>query len=124
MPFSSLGPGQSLKPDEKIFSPNSRYELIYQTDGNLVVYDHQENGKPIWAAASNVPNPGKAEMQYDGNFCIYNSTGNCLQASGTYGKIGAFMQMQDDGNLVIYVGNPVASNALWASKTSNTFPQH
>ena len=38
-----------LHAGESITSPNGLYKLIYQTDGNLVLYD-EPTGTPLWAA--------------------------------------------------------------------------
>jgi hypothetical protein len=45
---------------------------------------------------------------------VYNANNQALWASGTYGKGGNRLVMQDDGNLVIYTA---ANVAVWASNT-------
>ncbi|MBV8884893.1 MAG: hypothetical protein JO235_12985 [Chroococcidiopsidaceae cyanobacterium CP_BM_RX_35] len=52
-------------------------------------------------------------MQTDGNLVIYGNS-QAIWASGTAGNPGAFLQVQDDGNVVIYssMGQP-----LWTTST-------
>jgi len=55
-------------------------------------------------------------MQGDGNLVIYGYY-NAIWASGTWGNPGAYLDMQDDGNLVIYL--PVSyTTAIWATGTN------
>jgi hypothetical protein len=48
-----------------------------------------------------------------GNFVVYTSSGIPVWASNTVGNDGAIVQLQNDGNLVIYKG----PNPIWASGT-------
>lgn len=107
---SSLLPGQRLVVNQSLVAPSGRHSLHYQPDGNLVLY---EGGRAIWASRTDGNAPGSAEMQYDGNFVVYDPTGKPLWASGTWGQPSAMVQLQDDGNLVIYRNG----EALWASRT-------
>ena len=62
---------QSLFPGETLTSPEGQYELIMQTDGNLVIYDVWNGRSPVWASDTvGAPNT-RAEMQDDGNLVIY-----------------------------------------------------
>lgn len=106
-----LLPNQSLGPNQFIMSANGQYMLIYQVDGNLVVYDRAL--KPIWASRTPWGYPGNFIMQGDGNAVIYGQFGTAAWNTGTMGHPGAQCVLQNDGNLVIYgPGN----KALWWSK--------
>src|SRR5262249_20924649 len=59
-PVSSPRPGRSLHSNESITSPDGRYRLIYQTDGNLVLYD--SNGAARWSSGTVGSTPGVAVM--------------------------------------------------------------
>jgi hypothetical protein len=102
-----------LHAGQYLYSPSEQYQVIMQTDGNLVIY---VSGTAIWA--SGTAGTGSANylaMQDDGNLVIYTSAGKAVWASGTYGGgIHSVLDMQDDGNLVIYAapGYPT-----WASGT-------
>ena len=108
-----LNPGESLSPGQSITSPNGRYELKYQTDANLVLYD---NGSAVWAIncwpnCNNIGAPGVATMQSDGNFVVYDSGGVPVFHTSTYGNPGAYLAVRDDGNLVVYA--PGGGSILW-----------
>jgi len=63
-------------------------------------------------------------MQTDGNLVLYDTAGQAHWNSGTEGNPGAFLNVQDDGNLVVYragSATETADNALWAAG-SNDMP--
>ena len=95
-------------------SPNKRAILVFQSDGNLVLYD--ANAGALWASGTNGRGGKRAVVQDDGNFVIYDGQNRPLFATNTSGKgPGAYLKVQDDGNLVLYA----ASGApLWASGTN------
>ena len=67
---------EELRPGDTRFSPNGHYMVIYQMDGNLVVYDQQ---KPppnwIWESRTDGRSQGFLIMQSDGNLVLYD--GRC-----------------------------------------------
>jgi hypothetical protein len=112
--------GEVLGPDRALASPDGRYTLVYQGDGNLVLYK-EDLGAPggsgrvyQWDSATDGRPAGGLVMQDDGNVVIYGPDGQSLWATGTEGHPGASLVVQDDGNLVVYDadGSPV-----WASDT-------
>ena len=107
-----LGPGDELSPDQFIQSANERFTLIYQGDGNLVIYDNTTNDA-TWHTGTHGTVPNAVAMQGDGNFVVYSADGP-EWASDTFAH-GSTLIMQNDGNLVIYTpeGEPV-----WASGTA------
>jgi hypothetical protein len=120
---SLLASGAMLLPGASIQSPNGQFRLIYQTDGNLVIYNAA--GNPVWHTNTYGTSPGRAHMQPDGNFVVYNSSGQPLWHTFTYGRNGASLAMQDDGNLVIYSAgfgpNPYGQGALWSWITGRLY---
>lgn len=109
---NTLTSGGFLAPGMSRYSSDGRFLLIYQTDGNLVLY--QGGVTPIWSIQRQVSSPGYAVMQSDGNLVTYNSTGLPYWASNTYGSSGASLFVQSDGNVVIYKTNWVP---IWATNT-------
>ena len=103
---------QTLAAGQSITSRSSRFTLIMQGDGNLVIY--KAPNIPIWATMTNDRRGERVIMQSDGNLVVYTATGLPIWASKTQGHPGSRLVMQDDGNLVIYQG----SRALWASGTN------
>jgi len=83
-----------------IKSPDSRYTLVMQDDGNLVMYS--ADGAPIWNSGT-AGRPGSYTMvQNDGNLVVYSSGNSALWWTGTWSKGASTLKMQNDGNLVLY----------------------
>jgi hypothetical protein len=110
---TAMQPGQALFPGQSIHSASNRYQLIFQTDGNLVLYMSVpgSSGVAVWASNTNGRVADVCIMQADGNLVIYDPDANAIWASGTWGKNGSHLIAQDDGNVVIYTpgGAPVWS---------------
>jgi predicted alpha-1,2-mannosidase len=118
---NQLRAGQRLTRGQQLDSPNGRFHLVLQADGNLVIYDGPPQQNPIWATSTwNLPadrKPTRADMQADGNFVLYNEANQGAWASGSWGagRVNPYLEMQDDGNLVIYHNGTAP---LWASGTA------
>jgi hypothetical protein len=110
---SVIDPGVVLDPGAVIDSPNGFYHLIYQYDGNFVLYD--ADWVPLWATGTDGTSVGFVVMQHDGNLVLYDGAGVPRWASGTHDYPGAHLAVQDDGNVVVY---GVDGSALWATHTS------
>ena len=107
---SQLASNTSLQPGHSISSPNGRFKLYMQLDGNLVLY---APSGAIWSSGTCGKAGTSASMQRDGNLVLYRN-GRAVWASNTAGHTGAYLALQNDGNLVIYQN----SKALWASNTA------
>ena len=118
---TTLFPGQSLRPGQSLQSNNKLHTLIMQTDGNVVLYGSQSN--PLWATNTDgLITPRKFIMQTDGNPVLYSVDGQPRWASLTWNNPGAFLNIQDDGNLVVYRAGSqteTADNALWAAGSND-----
>ena len=102
--------GQSLAVEVPLVSANGAYQLVMQTDSNLVLY-RNAGYKALWASNTVGKGGVVATFQTDGNLVIYTADGEAVWASNTYDKGGMILLMQDDGNLVIY------PTALWSTGT-------
>jgi hypothetical protein len=93
------------------------YELVNQSDGNLVIYGSV--GQALWSSSTDVGAAAYDVMQSDGNFVVYRqSNGAALWSTDTSGHSGAYLCFQLDGNLVVYApGGSCSGKALWASGT-------
>ena len=109
IPSDILNPGEELAPGQYRLSPDRRFWLTYQTDGNLVLY--QRGVGPLWAS-NTITSPGYAAMQTDGNFVLYWPSWVPYWATNTAGNPGAYLAVQNDGNVVIY-----RSNGTWMWQT-------
>jgi hypothetical protein len=98
--------GQSIYSNQKLVSPNKKYELKAQPNGALVLY---QDGKAIWEDSKNhlleASGDGvRLSMQTDGNLVMYGSSGGTVQsqwATKTVGNTGATASLSDDGNLTV-----------------------
>ncbi|MEX5271547.1 CHAT domain-containing protein [Kocuria sabuli] len=108
---NKLRPNHMLYPNEALTSGNGHFELVYQDDGNLVLYGP---GGPKWSSQTDNMTPGRCIMQDDGNFVVLSSESFPQWASDTAGNPGAHLIVQDDGNLVIYRPD---STAIWSTAT-------
>lgn len=104
---SELTPGDRMLPGQAIWSPDRSYRLIYQSDGNLVLYDDKGGSKDTWANDRMGSALGYAVLQRDGNFVVYDELNNPVWASGTDGHKDCILRLRNDGILALYDGNTV-----------------
>ena len=102
--------GMILTEGQTITSADHRFVLVYQGDGNLVLY--QNDGTALWSSGTAGTDAGEVDMQGDGNFVIY--APGAIWASGTNSGPLSRLVVQDDGNMVIYDGN---NNPVWSTNT-------
>ena len=111
---------QSLGVGESIASSNGVYQLVLQSDGNLVLYNTVFN-RATWASGTAGQTATQAVLEQDGLFVIYGSLGRtpggAIWSSINRGGAGTTLIMQNDGNLVLYTSN---GSPVWAT---NTAPQ-
>ena len=117
--MATLFPGQSLLPGQSLQSDNRLYTLTMQPDGNVVLRDSES--KPLWRTDTGGGwiDPRDFIMQTDGNLVLYDTSGQQSWASKTQGNPGAFLNVQNDGNVVVYRAGSTTEtgdNALWASR--------
>ena len=100
---STMMPGESLSPGESVSSPNGRYQLTLQHDGNLVLYD-TDGFLALWDSRTVGQSDRTLIMQPDGNLVLYElpvTPFDALWHSHTYDWPGAFLTMRDDGTMTI-----------------------
>src|SRR5262249_25150922 len=95
--------------------PGVKYRAIMQSDGNFVVYD-LSTGSAVWDAET-LGKGARALMPGDGNLVVYDSNGNDVFSTETAPQpdYDAFLQIQDDGNLVMY---EYKKTPIWASNSA------
>lgn len=86
------------------------YKFIFQTDGNLVVYN--PGNRAIWQSGT-LRKARKLIWQTDGNLVLYNRKNRPIWSSKTPGR-GARLVIQGDGNVVIYSSR---NKPLWTTGT-------
>jgi hypothetical protein len=119
-------PDTTLASNHSITSPNGKYRLTMQSDGNLVEYD---GATAAWSSGTSTAG-STVTMQTDGNFVIYSGSTYKWQ-SGTSGNPGAYLVLTDNGVLGVDSANGVplwgatgelVPNATLASNHSITSP--
>lgn len=102
--YDTIFAGTCMFPGEARTSSNGLYLLLFQYDGNFVIYAIT-NGSltDIWMTRTHNKVSDKACMQFDGNFVILNSKNETIWSSNT--TVGDRAVLQDDGSFAIYQGN-------------------
>jgi hypothetical protein len=111
-PFTTeLTSGQSMS------SPSGDYQLIMQSDGNLVLYfDGSGQHTPIWATQTSGNSGDVAVLQSDGNLVVTSAAGAVLWSAGSSAP-NPTLVVQEDGNVVVYGTNSAGQYAAWATRT-------
>lgn len=99
--------GEVLQQGQMLVSGDGRFRFILQYDGNLVLYYHP-TGTPIWATDTINPDINLLRMLSGGNLVLYDSNNTAWWLTYTYGYPGAYVIVQNDGNVVMYHnGTPI-----------------
>jgi len=93
------------------------YRLVFQNDGNLVLYSPRG---VLWATGTERANADGFAVQRDGNVVLYGG-GRPIWATNTDRNPGAFLALQTDGNLVVYASN--GRQVLFATNTAGGVPR-
>jgi VCBS repeat-containing protein len=110
----TLSPGDRLLSGQSLLSPAGRYRLTMQGDGNLVEYNR--TGTAVWASGTSTAG-SRAVMQSDGNLVVYDGSNQPLWATNTSGHAGAYLRLQDTGQLTL---ESATGTALWAGPAELT----
>jgi hypothetical protein len=109
---SRLEPGQILRADQGLTSPNGVFSLVMQGDGHLALFQREPSGSSLlWASGTSVPG-SSACMQGDGALVVRTPDGCCCWTSDTAGHPGAYLTLQNDGNAAVVAS---CGHFLWAS---------
>jgi hypothetical protein len=107
-----LASGATLNPDASATSPDAVFRLVYQSDGNLVLY--REGGTALWSSNTAGRPAGTTAMQGDGNLVVYDPEGAPLFNTGTHGNPGAHLDIDTEGTLTIA---GIDGRVLWTGGT-------
>jgi hypothetical protein len=113
---NTLGTYGTLSAGQSIVSPDGHYELVMQTDGNLVEYI--VGGRALWSSHTNGDPGSHAVMQPGGSLAVYNSAGAAVWSSNSRGTGCPQLAIQNDGNVVVY-----SPKAIWATHTVQSMMQ-
>lgn len=105
-----LFPGEALYSGQELRSCDARTSLKLQGDGTLVL---SRDDAVLWASSAGDGAAHTLWMQGDGNLVVYSTPFGLPSFASNVQAPGAFLAVQDDGNMVIYHG----SQWLWATNT-------
>jgi hypothetical protein len=106
-----LAAGAQLLPDQSVTTSDGTHRLVYQLDGNLVLYK-VSSGAPVWHSVTAGTSPGFTAMQGDGNLVVYDSATVPKFNTVTAGNPGAQLYFETGGRLHIIATN---GTKLWSS---------
>jgi peptidoglycan hydrolase-like protein with peptidoglycan-binding domain len=119
-PPGQLNPGQRITSGTQIASPDGRFVLQMQSDGNLVI--RAPGNVPLGDTHTAGHDGTIAVMQMDGNF-VLRAPGNIpVWSSGTDGHPGTVLQVQDDGGVVLYGPGHQVLRVLFPAALSSSTP--
>jgi Alpha-lytic protease prodomain len=107
-----MNAGRVLDNGGSVTSCDGRFTFVIQGDGHLVLY--QAGVGAIWG--NHVFGSGHTlHMLADGRLQVQNGVGEAVWHTGTYDHHGAFLTVQNDGNVVLYSHT---GQGLWSTGTS------
>jgi hypothetical protein len=102
----------TFESERKLFSENGQYRLDLQSDGNLVVYN-VPTGHHVWNTQTDGSGANEAWMRPEGELWLMKG-GEMKWRSFTQSP-GAYLKLENDGNLVIYRRKP--EMPIWSAFT-------
>lgn len=111
--------GQLLTSGGHLTSSNGRFQFFVQDDGNCVIYRLSPNQRQaLWSTNTRGQNCRLA-LDAQGLLRLTDSSGSTLwQAGSSKGPGQYYLQMQEDGNLVLYLQQGQLLTPEWASQSS------
>ena len=100
---SAMLPGQTLPPREGLSSPNGKYTLTFQRNGNLVLFRNHSDGAQTYLWSTQTANrPAEVcILQPDGNIALFDGDGNRHWISNAGYHPGSRLSVENDGKLLL-----------------------
>ena len=119
VPSTKVTAGMTLKPTESWKSPDGKYALRYQKNGQLGLYEMNGTSTPprIWTSGTTALPVGFAQMQADGLFVCRGADNALTWSTNSKAVAGAILVVRDDGDVAIL--GPLGG-VLWA-RTGGSF---
>jgi hypothetical protein len=103
--------------NDVLVSNNGIYRLVFQPDGNLVLYKYSVI--ELWSSGTANKGAKGLRIQKDGNIVIFNDKA-AIWAANCHGKGGEALSLEDDGNLVMHAPG---AKVIWETGTNrNPYP--
>ena len=106
---SQLPSGGYLQPGQFLLSPNHRFALVMQSDGNLVDYADSRT-VALWESGTSGNFGSYVVMQPDGDLVVYphgksapspGESTSALWSSGSFGHVGSYLEVGSNGDLFV-----------------------
>jgi hypothetical protein len=112
-PSSLLAADEVMRRGDERRSPDGRYRLFFQLDGNVVEYGPglDDEIEPLWDSATVGDAADRLVMQADGNVVLYDRNGAPLWDTGTAGHPGAVLRVVSGRGVEIVAPD---GELLWA----------
>jgi len=114
-PLTMMQPGDDLPAERPLRSPDRRYEFVFQSDGNLALYD-MKDGKKTYLWDADTPHQGAScTMDANGYLTVRNRKGTAVWSTSEKGQAspGNELVVSSDGNVVIYNAK---REPLWSAR--------
>jgi hypothetical protein len=106
---SVMKPGQQLRPGASRRSPNGRYRLVMQRDGNLVLLRGRR--RVLWSAQTGGNRGARAVLERTGDLVVRSRSRSVLYATGTDGAGRTRLVVTNRGDAVLTHGR----RRLWSA---------
>lgn len=102
-PQGSFEPGEFMRPGQEVYSPDGKFCLRYQFDGELKQYDMTDISVRFSADIGEQSHAPEftVNQALDGNFVVYDRGNNAKWASDTWGEEQHRVEIRDDGGIAI-----------------------
>jgi hypothetical protein len=124
---NSIKPGTIIYPNQYMRSSSGNRTFYLRADGNLLIFrdmpsvnGNDVQGSYTWASNTNGKGSGPYYLYFqesDGNLVLY-ANGAAIWSTGAAGTNGSHLDLQDDGNLVLYKASGNVGNVQYASGTN------
>jgi hypothetical protein len=108
-----LNQGGVMKIGQVLYSDNGKYGAFMQGDGNFVIYRIQDM-KAMWSTQTDGKGGTFIQMQFDGNFVMYNAANQPIWYTGTNGQGPAYFTVSEFGQ-----GLVLNALVVWSANTSD-----
>jgi hypothetical protein len=114
---ADLPTGRTLTSGQSLTSPDGRFRLTVQPDGDLVLVALADPSTVVWHTATSGHPGARLVMQSAGNLVLVDPQGLLLWNTGTTGS-GVSLSVQSGGDVVVHAG----TNVLWDRLTGVHVP--
>ena len=115
--YLPVAAGTQFQRNVKYFSESGNHYLIFQTDGNLVVYD--KNNRFIWGVNTVSDKFGQVfsvQFRENGDFGLYDKFGSNVWSPPVKSGTAAFLTIRENGSLQLIASN---GQILWSTDDKN-----